>query len=224
MRNIFSAELPGLKHSFGVFGEATWMLLGVHYDAVPQAEAQKHLSWQHHFVDPAKAYIPEPGADIAKLFREMSQTLGRPAIIRAREAEIDLEQLIGLRGEYVAYLARKVICPDDREIGVVIGNTDAFTLWINGEKVTSADGPFWWSPYNSVSKTKLVKGENTLLLKLVKRQEKIRFTLRPPRHRPALDQRQRLDDRPGRGQPAGPAVASNNIQQFCCISLHKKLD
>ena len=177
MHNTFSAEISGksaAEHQFGVVGEAMWMLLGIHYDALPLQESDKRIAWNHHFVDFDKPYIPEPNPDATKLFREWSGILGKPAIIRAVESEIQLQQLIGLRGEYVTYLARTLICPDDREIAILIGNTDAYRLFINGEKVSSADGPFWWCPYNNTCNVKLKKGQNNILLKLIKRHETLR--------------------------------------------------
>jgi hypothetical protein len=74
------------------------------------------------------------------------------------------------------YLARTLISPAEREAYFVIGNNDAYRLYLNGVCVSEMDEMVWWSPFNNVCKVTLYKGQNQLLLKLLKRGDELKFT------------------------------------------------
>lgn len=180
MRNLFTAQL-GVEptFTFGVAGAALWQFLGVYFD--PQAQVDSALTisrpWQHHAVDLRREYLPEPEPDVAALYARWSHMLGRPALVVARERTVELEQVTGLQGEYVAYLARTIISPEARDVLLAIGNTDGFRLYLNGELVHEADEQPWWSPFNYMIPARLRAGENHLLVKLAKRGETQKWTL-----------------------------------------------
>ncbi|MBN1809914.1 MAG: ADP-ribosylglycohydrolase family protein [Planctomycetes bacterium] len=182
MKNIFTAALGAggeTTRSFGIAGAGLWRLLGIHYDALPDENdpVQRGRRMQHHFVTFDKEYIPEPDPDIETLFRDWSVRLGRPAVLFSHQHEVAPERIIGMDGPYCAYFSRTVICPDDREAFIQTGNTDAFKLWLNGEKIAEMDEHTYWSPNNNTFRVNLRKGENLLLLKLLNRGSGIRFTL-----------------------------------------------
>jgi hypothetical protein len=102
--------------------------------------------------------------------------LGRPALLPSYEHEIDVSRLVGLRGPYCAYLWRVLDSPEEREVDIVIGNNDAYRLYLNGEKAAEVDESVWWAPFNNVHRVHLKAGPNRLLLKLVKRGDELRFT------------------------------------------------
>jgi len=77
----------------------------------------------------------------------------------------------------VAYLSRTIVSPTERDVFLVMGNTDAFRLFLNGEKVADVDEQTWWTPFNTPVRAHLREGENELLLVLVKRGETLRFSL-----------------------------------------------
>jgi hypothetical protein len=182
MRHLFTAQLetdPPLEYAFGVTGAGLWKLLGVHYDPLPDGRdpVQKQRRMNHHFVDLKHPYLPEPDLDVEALYQSWSRKLGRPAIVASYEHEIDLSGLVGLRGPYCAYLARTVISPQARPAYAVVGNSDGYRLYLNGELVAEVDECVWWTPFNNVHPVQLRRGPNQLLLKLLKRRDKIRFTL-----------------------------------------------
>ena len=113
--------------------------------------------------------MPEPEPDVERLFADWSRKLGRPALVPSYEHEIDLSRLVGLRGPYCAYLWRVLDSPEEREVDVVIGNNDAYRLYLNGEMAAEVDESVWWAPFNNVHRVHLKAGPNRLLLKLVKR-------------------------------------------------------
>lgn len=182
LRQLFTARLasqPPLEYTFGVTGAGLWQLLGVFYDALPDLNdpVQSRRRYNQHFVALDRAYLPEPEPDVEPLYREMSRNLGRPALVVSREHEVDVMPLVGLRGPYCAYLARTVVSPDERSVYLVVGNSDGYRLYLNGDLVGEADESVWWTPFNAVYRVGLRRGANRLLLKLLKRGEDYRFTL-----------------------------------------------
>lgn len=193
MRNLFTVRLdaePAVEHTFGVAGAGLWRFLGAYYDALPDQEDPKRMSrrFHHHFVSLEREYIPEPNVDVEGLCRTWSRKLGRPAVVASYEREVDPDRLLGLRGPYCCYLSRTVISPEERPAYIVVGNDDAYRLYLNGELVAEEDECVWWTPFNNVHPVELRQGSNRLLIKLVKRGERLKFTLglraRTDRYRP----------------------------------------
>lgn len=177
-RNLFIARLGETDLTFGVAGAGLWQFLGAYFDALPDPDdpVQQRRRFNHHFVSLAKPYLPEPDVDVSALYTAWSRTLGEPALVRSYEREIDLSPLIGLRGPYCAYLARTLISPTERIAWLVIGNTDAYRLYLNGERVAEIDEVVAWSPFNNAHRVTLQAGENRILLKLLKRSDHVRLT------------------------------------------------
>ena len=183
MHQRFVARLEGgvpVEYAFGVVGTPLWQFLGAYYDALP-AEGdtlQQQRRFHHHFVSMAHDYLPaELGeAEIASLYKAWSVKLGRPALIASRETEVDPGQLIGLQGPYCAYVARTVISPDDREVYLGIGNTDAYRITLNGTVVAEREETIAWCPFSNTHKVPLRRGPNRFVLKLLKRSDAFRFT------------------------------------------------
>jgi ADP-ribosylglycohydrolase len=176
-KNIFTVALNDVRHEFGLSGAALWKFLGLYYDALPDPNdpVQVHRAMNHHFVSLKKNYIPEP-VDVEGRFLDWSRKLGRPAVICSYENEIDLTQLVQITGPYCAYLAREVISPDDREVNALIGNNDAFRLYVNGKIAADIEESLPWTPHNNTLRIHLRKGKNQLLLKLLKRGDNLRYT------------------------------------------------
>jgi ADP-ribosylglycohydrolase len=178
-KHLFAATLNGVRHEFGVAGAGLWKFLGLYYDALPDPKdpVQVARAFNHHYVSLKKEYLSEPKVEVEAGFREWSRKLGRPAVIRSFEHEIDLGQLVQLTGPYCAYLAREVISPDDREVYAMIGNNDSFRLYVNDELAAEVDESVWWTPFNNTPKIRLRKGKNRLVLKLLKRSDLLNFTI-----------------------------------------------
>jgi hypothetical protein len=186
MLNLFQAQLDGvpehaegaLQHTFGVAGAGLWRFLGVYYDALPAADnlIQQQRRFNQHYVSLERPYLPEPDVDVDRLYADWSRKLGRPALVPSYEHEVDPARLIGLRGPYCAYLARTLVCPNEREVYFIIGNNDAYRLYLNGACVSEMDETVWWAPFNNIVKVTLRKGENHLLLKQLKRGDELKFT------------------------------------------------
>lgn len=128
-------------------------------------------------MDFVKRYLPEPDMDVQQLFRRWSRVLGRPALVAARERSVEMEQVTGLEGEYVAYLARTIVCPDERQVHLVVGNNDGYRLYLNGELVGQADEQPWWTPFNNCHTVRFRTGDNQLLVALMKRGDNLKWSL-----------------------------------------------
>ncbi|CAN5847707.1 hypothetical protein BH24DEI2_BH24DEI2_22050 [soil metagenome] len=179
-KHLFDVQLEGRTvGTFGVAGTGLWQVLGVFYDPLPDPE--DNLEWgrrfPHHFVNLHKAYLPEPPKNPDQLYLEFSKLLGRPALIPSREHEIDVTSLVGLSGAYCAYLARTFLVPEARWAYLVVGNSDGYKLYFNGELLGEEDEQPVWTPFNRAYRVKLRSGENHIIVKLVKRSDTLRFTL-----------------------------------------------
>ena len=181
LRNIFTARLADREqtsYEFGVAGAGLWKFLGVYFDPLPPQDRPELAlrRFQHHFVALDREYIAEPWPDIDGLFRHWSRLLGKPAVIVSPQRRIDPTQVIGLEGPYCIYCARTVVSPLERDVYFVVGNNDGFRIYLNGEKVMEADEQTWWTPFNHVGRVHLRKGENLILVKLLKRGDQLDFS------------------------------------------------
>lgn len=179
MQHHFTARMGGAEPlEFGVAGAGLWRFLGAYFDAVPdEDEPKRERRMSHHFAALERPYLPEPDADAPAQFALWSRKLGRPALVVSYEHEVDFSRLIGLSGTCCAYLARTLICPDAREAYLVVGNTDPYRIYLNGELVAQESETTVWAPFNDVYPVNLRAGENQILLKLLRGGEGFHFTL-----------------------------------------------
>lgn len=179
----FTAQLVGqgvtIEYPFGVMGGGIWQLLGVFYDPLPDPNdaLQQQRNFNHHFVNLAHEYLPEPDLDVDALAQSWVVKLGRSPVIPSYEHEIDLSREVGLRGPYCAYLSRTVISPEDQRVYLTVGNNDSYYIYLNGERVAEVDESTWWTPFNNRHPVILRQGENKILVKILKRGDDLKFTL-----------------------------------------------
>lgn len=167
-------------YTFGVVGAAIWRFLGAYYDAAPDNHEASipGRRFHQHSVSFTKPYLPEPAVDVKTLSDEWTRKLGRPAVVYSYENDVDVTSLVGLRGPYCVYLARTVLSPEDRKVGLMIGNNCAYRLYLNGSIVSEKDETTCWTPFNTKMLVHLKKGPNQILLKLVRYgDERIHFTM-----------------------------------------------
>ena len=114
-------------------------------------------------------YIDEIGIDEAVM---------KNATLRIDACEDLLPRLpAGYIGQACFYLTKRIYVPTDRRVWVVIGNTDAFSLWVNGTRKMSVDENRIWTPYNNSMLIDLAAGGNTITLKLLRRTSDFSFSL-----------------------------------------------
>jgi hypothetical protein len=151
----------------------------VYYDPLPDEtdDTQRRRRTHQHFAFLDREYLPEPDLDEDLLYEAWTRKLGRPAILASYERELDPTKLVGLRGTYCCYLSRTVVSPVERSAYIVVGNNDAYRLYLNGELVAEKNECVWWTPFNNVHPVTLCKGPNHIIVKLLKRGDTLRFTL-----------------------------------------------
>ncbi|MDR1692592.1 MAG: ADP-ribosylglycohydrolase family protein [Oscillospiraceae bacterium] len=94
------------------------------------------------------------------------------------EDRFSFDDVIGYQGPCALYMARSLVCPDDRLTDLRIGHSDAFSLWVNGALIASDEGFGWWTGENThVLGLPLKKGVNTIIVKLARRGASADFSL-----------------------------------------------
>lgn len=116
-----------------------------------------------------KAYLDE--RNFSKAFREEDTVW-----INAYEDLLPLDEAFPFRGQGAIYLRQTLLSPEDRELWVVIGNNDGYRLWVNQELVMERDEIRLWTPFNNYELIRLAKGENEIVLKLLRRTESLKFS------------------------------------------------
>jgi len=137
---------------------------------------------RHYFIDFNRNYIEEKAVAVDRRkadvkFDAMSRILGQPAVVHCPDSFIRPESLIGLRAEWVCYLDAEFFSPKAREGGLWMGSNDGYRMYFNGEMVKELDVQRWWTPGAWDANVRIKKGLNRMLLKLIKRADKIEFTL-----------------------------------------------
>ena len=95
-----------------------------------------------------------------------------------KEDSIRFSDLCGLKGPAVIYLARELVCPEDREVNIMLGHSAPFTLWINGEKLAERKCCDTFDAENvHIANVQLKRGTNRILLRLTQINEDAKYSL-----------------------------------------------
>lgn len=107
---------------------------------------------------------------------DFSETI--PAFrINAYEDFIDIDQYFTMEGQLCCYAKTSVSASENRKAWIVIGNNDGFRITVNGKVVLEKDEIRLWTPYNNFTLIDLNKGENEIVIKLLRRTEQLRFSI-----------------------------------------------
>ncbi len=98
-------------------------------------------------------------------------------IIEAYEDFIDADSAFTLEGQMCCYARAKIHSPKKQKVWAIVGNNDGFRLKVNGEDVLAKDEIRLWTPYNNFTLINLNEGENEIIVKLLRRTEKLTFSL-----------------------------------------------
>lgn len=102
----------------------------------------------------------------------------KPAyIIEAYEDFIDTDSVFTLEGQMCCYARTKIYSTKKQKVWAIAGNNDGFRLTVNGETVLEKDEMRLWTPYNNFTLITLNEGENEIVVKLLRRTEKLKFSL-----------------------------------------------
>ena len=191
---IYGGEI--VNYTFGLVGASIWQVYGPFWEnrtRIPKLEVgesyYKHLSGsgEDDLADNVRDYHLNAGVDIAKEYMTLDELLNpqptgdaarEPQLVNCCEDMISMKQLIGYQGPCAIYMVRRMISPEDRVVGLQIGHTDAYKLWINGELVSERENVDWWTAENAhIHNFPIRKGENTIVVRLSRRSEDACFSL-----------------------------------------------
>lgn len=202
----FVASIEGGDDSsltFALLGASLWTLLGVSYEpfkrdvecnlttddaAILKRPLCALCGWRadgcqgqcmaHMWASIDGDYIAdEANPDVIGLSRHMARVLGTSPVLCARTSIVPLDDLVKLHGEQCIYLHREFASPCRRDAVLMVGNTEAFRLYLNGALVAQPDVHQLWAPNNTPVPVTLEEGVNTLVVKLLKRTDNMRFSL-----------------------------------------------
>lgn len=97
--------------------------------------------------------------------------------IDAYEDFIEIDKHLTLEGQMCCYAKAILHADKDMKVWAVIGNNDGFRLYVNGENVLERDEIRLWTPYNNDVLINLKKGDNEIMLKLLRRTENLKFDI-----------------------------------------------
>lgn len=184
-KNIMSLCFGDWSKSFGISGTSRWKVIGPYLEQLlkadcftegePDPDSPTLECMVNNAVYLEKEYIDE--TNFAKVFAEEDCEN-----LYAAEDMLPMDEFFSFHGQACFYLRQVLISPEDREIWVVVGNNDGFALWVNGQEVVRKDEIRLWTPYNNYFSVKLKKGENELVLKLLRRTESLKFSMGLRKH------------------------------------------
>ena len=104
------------------------------------------------------------------LNKEYPYTADTPLLMSAKEDFLPIDALFPyFKGQGCWYVEQEFLSPTERDVWLVVGNNDGFTIWINDEKVMGEDEIRLWTPYNTSNVVHLKQGKNTIRIKLLRR-------------------------------------------------------
>ena len=190
----FSYGNEKTEYQFGLVGAAVWRLYGPFWDNCLELPTMdywdsyyEHISGRnaseradktraYHLnttVDIEKPYLPEPS-----LRSRHSLPSHKGHLVNTHTDRFSVNDLLGWQGPCVVYLERCLFSPEDRELGVLIGHTDAYKLWLNGDLISARSETDWCTDENRhVLRQPIRKGVNRVVVKLARRSAKADFSL-----------------------------------------------
>lgn len=184
------------SYQFGLVGAAVWEVFGPFWENnVAMPPLKKGESYYAHIpgqdkndsADQVRTYHLNTRVNLEREYMDLNEltTHGvaddpatKPRFYNALEDKISVNDLIGFQGPCSVYLVRRLLSPHARKVGVQIGHTDAYRLWINGRLASSRDTVDWWTPENvHLLDFPIRKGLNTIVWQLFRRTGDAHFSL-----------------------------------------------
>jgi len=178
---IFSSKNnESYSNEFGLAGASIWQVLGIFWedwDNKIHKQSFPSKVFRHNIVDINKEYINEKEWDYDLHIKEMKSIFKEKAVINANTYVIPIEDFIKIKGEFCIYLLSNVISPVTKDVNLIIGNNDGFKIWVNEKLIGIVDEQNCWTPFNHYFVSRLNKGENRVVLKLLRRSDNLKFSL-----------------------------------------------
>ncbi len=197
--DVATADGLVYSHNFGLSGAAVWAAYGPFWknraDMSALQPGQSYYSQIHcdgteqDGVDQVRFYHLNAMAELDAMELDpevIAESASFDACDAAKQAMVvcthedlfSMNDLMGYQGPCAMILTQQFECPEEREVGITLGHTDAYRLWLNGVEVSRRDQVDWWTCENShIIKQKLKKGLNTLVWRIVRRSQNAQFSI-----------------------------------------------
>ena len=164
----------GMKQSLDTLQPVKWKIYGPYYD-------QLNLPMNPDYPSPhgEGCVLPDIVCMVNnEAFLDKEYEKGEIAAeIEAYEDIIEIDKYITMEGQYACVAETTIISPEDKRIWAIVGNNDGFSLKVNDNVLLEKDEMRLWTPYNNFCFVDLKKGENKILIKLLKRSKSLDFSI-----------------------------------------------
>lgn len=171
------------KIDFGIAGALIWKTFGpyieprefVSNESVPPCHGPESAlpvveTMFSNMALPDREYLDE------KLLVKDADQIKPERTITAYEDLIPVDKSFGTYGEATFYLITDLWFEKELNTWIVIGNSDAFKIWINGELIQDFDEARTWQPQSHGSTVHFNEGSNRVILKLTRRAQNLKFS------------------------------------------------
>lgn len=181
IKNIYPTE-EGLKEAYNVISPTEWKVYGPYFSQpnwpmnpdYPSPHGEGCVLPDIVCMVNNEVFLNKEYIDEKTLKMPQKDYIGT---IKAYEDKINLEDAITMQGQMCVYLEAEVNSPKAQKAWFIIGNTDGFKIWLNSEEILSKDEIRIYTPYNNFCFADLKEGKNKIVLKLLRRTEKVAFAL-----------------------------------------------
>ncbi|HET6454542.1 MAG TPA: hypothetical protein VFI02_09080, partial [Armatimonadota bacterium] len=184
--NLFEVRFSDTRYRFGLVGASVWRVFGPfweNYPSIPPAGEDD----RDRKADYGRLYHLNTRVDLEKKYMTLDELTGPPITgdaskegrtVNFYEDLMSVNDAVGFQGPCAVYMVRRMISPEDRKVGVLVGHTDAYRLWINGALVSKRDNVDWWTAENAhIHDVPILKGENTIIVELIRRTSEAKFSI-----------------------------------------------
>ena len=194
--NLFEVQFAGQSYRFGLVGASVWQVFGPFWQnsvSVPPLNAGESYyayiggSDKDQKADFGRLYHLNTRVDLEKEYMTLDELTGLPTVGNAaKEARtvnfyedlMSVNDAVGFQGPCAIYMVRRMISPEERKVGVLVGHTDAYRLWINGRLISKRDNVDWWTAENAhIHDVPILQGENTIIVELIRRTAEAKFSI-----------------------------------------------
>lgn len=190
-------NVPDTTYDFGIIGAAVWKMYGPFWQnnlTIPPIDYwdsyYKYIEAkdENEGADKTRTYHVNARADIDREYMSEPDlgiaegTLMTPSLegkrVNIYTDRFSVNDLTKLQGPCVVYLQRELYAKEDRTVGIHIGHSDAYKLWVNDVLISETKDVDWCTNENKhVVKVKLNKGINRMVFKLCRRSATAEYSL-----------------------------------------------